>query len=207
MILASTSEVYGKNSHVPFVEDHDLVLGSTSKGRWSYACSKAIDEFLALAYCRDRGLPVVVARLFNTVGPGQTGRYGMVLPSFVRQALSGQPITVYGDGTQSRCFSAVDEVVRCLSALAETPEAVGKVVNVGSTKEVKILELAELVKKMTGSSSPIKMVPYEQAYKDGFEDMHRRVPSVDRLRDLVGFVPQMGIEQVVESVIRYYRER
>lgn len=206
VVLASTSEVYGKNRHVPFVEDHDLVMGPTSKGRWSYACSKAIDEFLALAYCRNQGLPVVVTRLFNTVGPGQSGRYGMVLPSFVRQALSGEPITVYGDGTQSRCFSAVPEVVRCLAALAETEAAVGQVVNVGSTQEISILELARLVKQMTGSTSPIKIIPYDQAYKDGFEDMHRRVPSVDKLRGLVGFVPQMGVDQVVESVIRYYRE-
>ncbi|MCB2192783.1 MAG: GDP-mannose 4,6-dehydratase [Deltaproteobacteria bacterium] len=207
VVIASTSEVYGKNDTVPFREDHDLVMGPTSKSRWSYACSKAIDEFLALAYWRARGLPVVVARLFNTVGPGQTGRYGMVLPSFVRQALSGKPITVYGDGTQSRCFSAVDEVVHCLSALAETPEAVGQVVNVGSTQEVSILGLAEMVKKLTQSDSPIKMIPYEEAYEEGFEDMPRRMPDVSKLRELVGFAPEMDIEQVVRSVIRYYRER
>jgi UDP-glucose 4-epimerase len=207
VVIASTSEVYGKNEVVPFREDHDLVLGPTTKARWSYACSKAIDEFLALAYFRARGLPVVVARLFNTVGPGQTGRYGMVLPSFVRQALSGKPITVYGDGTQSRCFSAVEEVVRCLSALAATPAAVGQVVNVGSTQEISILALAELVKKLSNSTSPIKMIPYEEAYEEGFEDMPRRMPDVSKLRDLVGFAPEMGIEQVVQSVISHYRER
>ncbi|MBU4277879.1 MAG: GDP-mannose 4,6-dehydratase [Proteobacteria bacterium] len=207
VVIASTSEVYGKNELVPFREDHDLVLGPTTKARWSYACSKAIDEFLALAYWRARGLPVVVVRLFNTVGPGQTGRYGMVLPSFVRQALSGKPITVYGDGTQSRCFSAVEEVVRCLSTLADAPAAVGQVVNVGSTQEISILELAKLVKKLTASDSPIKMIPYEEAYEEGFEDMPRRLPDVEKLRGLVGFVPEMGIEQVVQSVIRFYRER
>lgn len=207
VVIASTSEVYGKSDNVPFREDQDLVLGSTEKARWSYACSKAIDEFLALAYWRARRLPVLVVRLFNTVGPGQTGRYGMVLPSFVRQALSGQPITVYGDGTQSRCFSAVEEVVRCLATLAETPAAVGQVVNVGSTQEITIMELAALVKKLTGSQSPIKLIPYQEAYEEGFEDMPRRQPDVGKLRSLVGFVPEMGIEEVVESVIRYYRER
>ncbi|MBU1273825.1 MAG: GDP-mannose 4,6-dehydratase [Proteobacteria bacterium] len=207
VVIASTSEVYGKNDNVPFREDHDLVLGPTTKARWSYACSKAIDEFLALAYWRARGLPVVVARLFNTVGPGQTGRYGMVLPSFVRQALSGQPVTVYGDGAQSRCFSAVEEVVRCLSSLAASPAAVGQVVNVGSTQEITILALAELVKKLTASRSPIKMIPYEEAYEEGFEDMPRRLPDVSKLRELVGFVPEMDIMEVVQSVIRYYRER
>ncbi len=207
LVIASTSEVYGKNDVVPFREDHDLVLGPTTKARWSYACSKAIDEFLALAYWRARRLPVVVVRLFNTVGPGQTGRYGMVLPSFVRQALGGNPITVYGDGTQSRCFSAVQEVVRCLAALAGTPAAVGQVVNVGSTQEISILALAELVKKLTGSDSPIKKIPYEEAYEEGFEDMPRRIPDVSKLRSLVGFAPEMGIVEVVESVIRYYRER
>lgn len=207
VVIASTSEIYGKNDLVPFREDHDLVLGPTSKARWSYACSKAIDEFLALAYWKARGLPVVVARLFNTVGPGQTGRYGMVLPSFVRQALSGKPITVYGDGTQSRCFSAVGEVARCLSSLADTPAAVGQVVNVGSTQEISILALAELVKKLAQSDSPIKLIPYEEAYEEGFEDMPRRLPDVTKLRGLVGFVPEMGIEEVVRTVIRHYRER
>ena len=207
VILASTSEVYGKNDQVPFAEDHDLVMGPTVKARWSYACSKAIDEFLALAYYKARRLPVVVARLFNTVGPGQTGRYGMVLPTFVRQALGGQAITVYGDGKQRRCFSEVGEVVRCLAALAQAPAAVGQVVNVGSTQEISIGELAELVKKLAASDSPIKLIPYEDAYEEGFEDMQRRVPAVNKLQSLVGFTPQMGIQEIVGSVINYYRER
>jgi UDP-glucose 4-epimerase len=206
VILASTSEVYGKNDVVPFREDHDLVMGPTIKARWSYACSKAIDEFLALAYWRARRLPVVVTRLFNTVGPRQTGRYGMVLPNFVRQALMGQPITVFGDGKQSRCFSSVDEVVQALAALAESPEAVGQVVNVGSNQEISIASLAELVKEMTGSDSKITYVPYEQAYEEGFEDMARRVPDVSKLKSLVGFSPQKKIKDIVEAVITYYRE-
>ncbi|MCB2225679.1 MAG: GDP-mannose 4,6-dehydratase [Desulfarculaceae bacterium] len=206
VIVASTSEVYGKNDQVPFAEDHDLVMGPTSKARWSYACSKAIDEFLALAYHKARGLPVVVVRLFNTVGAGQTGRYGMVLPNFVRQALGGKPITVFGDGTQSRCFSEVGEVVKCLAALAAEPKAVGQVVNVGSTQEISIMGLAELVKELTGSDSPIRLVPYEEAYEEGFEDMPRRVPDVSRLESLVGFTPQMGIAPIVQTVIDHYRK-
>ncbi len=207
VVVASTSEVYGKNEVVPFSEDHDLVLGPTIKARWSYACSKAIDEFLALAYWRARKLPVVITRLFNTVGPRQTGRYGMVLPNFVRQALMGQPITVFGDGKQSRCFSSVDEVVEALAALADCPEAVGQVVNVGSAQEISIGELAGLVKEMTQSSSQITYVPYEQAYEEGFEDMTRRVPDVSKLNSLVGFTPQKNIQDIVASVITFYRER
>lgn len=206
VIIASTSEVYGKSDQVPFGEDHDLVMGPTSKARWSYACSKAIDEFLALAYAKARRLPVVVVRLFNTVGPGQTGRYGMVLPNFVRQALKGQPITVYGDGTQSRCFSEVGEVTGCLSALSQCPEAVGQVVNVGSVQEISIMALAELVKELSGSDSPIKLIPYEEAYEEGFEDMPRRVPDVSKLRGLINMAPEMGIADIVQSVIEYYRE-
>ncbi|MBI4798476.1 MAG: GDP-mannose 4,6-dehydratase [Desulfarculus sp.] len=207
VIIASTSEVYGKNDAVPFLEDHDLVMGPTSKARWSYACSKAIDEFLALAYHKARGLPVVVARLFNTVGPRQTGRYGMVLPTFALQALQGKPITVYGDGTQSRCFSYVSEVVTALAALAQCEAAVGQVVNVGSQQEISIAALAGLVKEVTGSNSKIVLVPYDQAYEEGFEDMQRRVPEVSKLKGLVGFSPQMGIREIVESVVAYYRER
>jgi len=207
VIVASTSEVYGKNEQVPFREDHDLVLGPTSKARWSYACSKAIDEFLALAYHRARGLPVVIVRLFNTVGPRQTGRYGMVLPTFVRQALMGRPITVFGDGSQRRCFSYVGEVVRALAALSQCPAALGQVVNVGSDQEISIAELAELVKEMAGSNSPITYVPYEEAYEEGFEDMNRRVPDTSRLRELVGFSPEMDIRSIVASVIDYYRRR
>ncbi len=207
VLIASTSEVYGKNEDVPFREDHDLVLGPTSKSRWSYACSKAIDEFLALAYHRARRLPVVVVRLFNTVGPRQSGRYGMVLPTFVRQALQGRPLTVFGDGTQSRCFSDVGEVVRALAALAHCPEAVGLVVNVGSRQEITIRELAELVIRLADSDSPITYLPYDQAYEEGFEDMARRVPDVGRLESLVGFAPSKPIEQIVQGVIHYYRHR
>ena len=207
VIVASTSEVYGKNETVPFCEDHDLVLGATNKARWSYACSKAIDEFLALAYHRARGLPVIVVRLFNTVGPRQTGRYGMVLPTFVRQALMGQPITVFGDGGQRRCFSMVSEVVEAMAALSQCPEAIGQVVNVGSDQEISIGELAQLVKEMTGSTSPIVQVPYDQAYQEGFEDMQRRVPSLERLQGLIGFSPRQGIREILSSVIDYYRQR
>ena len=207
VIVASTSEVYGKNDAVPFCEDADLVMGATTKARWSYACSKAIDEFLALAYRQARGLPVVVARLFNTVGPRQTGRYGMVLPTFVRQALMGHPITVFGDGTQSRCFSYVGEVVEALADLAACDDAMGQVVNVGSQEEICIWDLAALVKKLTGSSSNIVRVPYDQAYAEGFEDMPRRIPDVTKLKSLVGKSPQMGVKDIVKLVIEYYRER
>jgi UDP-glucose 4-epimerase len=207
VLVASTSEVYGKNDSVPFNEEHDLVMGPTSKARWSYACSKAIDEFLALAYHNARGLPVVVARLFNTVGPRQTGRYGMVLPTFVRQALMGQAITVFGDGMQSRCFSYVGEVVRSLTALAGSDDALGQVVNVGSNNEITIKDLAELVKKMTKSDSKIVLVPYDEAYQEGFEDMERRVPDTSKLKSLIGFTPNTKIEKIIESVIEFYRQR
>ncbi|MGD8561085.1 MAG: GDP-mannose 4,6-dehydratase [Desulfarculaceae bacterium] len=207
VIVTSTSEVYGKSNAVPFTEEHDLVLGPTSKARWSYACSKAIDEFLTLAYSRARGLPVVVARLFNTVGPRQTGRYGMVLPTFVRQALMGQPITVHGDGTQTRCFSFVGEVVEALAALAERPEAQGEVINVGSQQEITIAALAEMVKDLAQSTSKIVYVPYDEAFTEGFEDMARRAPDVSKLKGLVGKTPCRDIKSIVESVITYYRER
>ena len=180
MLIASTSEVYGKSDDVPFREDADLVLGATTKGRWSYACSKAIDEFLALAYWKEKQLPVVVVRLFNTVGPRQTGRYGMVIPNFVKQALLGHPITVYGDGTQSRCFTYVTDVVDALVKLAEHPDAVGQVFNIGNDhEEITILDLAQRVKARTRSKSEIEMVPYDKAYEEGFEDMPRRVPDLD----------------------------
>ncbi len=182
------------------------MMGATSKARWSYACSKAIDEFLALAYHHARGLPVVVARLFNTVGPRQTGRYGMVLPTFVRQALMGQPITVFGDGRQSRCFSYVGEVVEALADLAACPAAVGQVVNVGSSQEITIADLAELVKELAQSTSKTVKVPYDQAYAEGFEDMPRRVPDVSKLKGLVGHSPAMGIREITERVIAYYRD-
>src|SRR6188474_3329253 len=187
VLIASTSEVYGKSAIVPFKEDADLVLGATAKHRWAYACSKMIDEFLALAYWKERKLPVVIVRLFNTVGPRQTGQYGMVLPSFVRQALAGQPITVFGDGKQSRSFTYVADVVDALIALASEPRAVGEVFNIGNTGEVTIRQLAERVKNLTGSDSLIQYVPYDQAYEAGFEDMPRRVPDISKVKALIGF--------------------
>ena len=201
VLVASTSEVYGKSSKVPFSEDDDLVMGATNKGRWSYACSKAIDEFLALAYYKEKKLPVIVVRLFNTVGPRQTGRYGMVIPNFVRQALAGQPITVYGDGQQSRCFSDVSDVVRALIGLVEHQDSVGEVFNIGSQQEITILELAEKVKAMTKSDSEIVMVPYEKAYEEGFEDMPRRVPDTTKIRNLIGYEPSLDLEQILSRVI------
>ncbi len=207
VLIASTSEVYGASDQVPFREDGHLVMGATTKGRWSYACSKAIDEFLALAYYRERRLPTIVARLFNTVGPRQTGQYGMVIPTFVKQALRGEPITVYGDGTQSRCFGYVADVVDALVGLMDHPEAVGQVFNIGSTEEVTIRQLAETVRAMTGSGSEIVLVPYDEAYEEGFEDMPRRVPDVSKIRRLIGFHPETTLEQILQSVIRDSRGR
>ncbi len=205
VVLTSTSEVYGKANTVPFREDGDLVMGPTSKGRWSYACSKAIDEFLALAYHKEKRLPVVVVRLFNTVGPRQTGRYGMVIPNFVKQALLGHPITVFGDGTQTRCFTDVRDVVGQLTALAESPAAVGEVFNVGNDREeVTILELAKRVKARAGSKSEIVLVPYEKAYEEGFEDMQRRVPDLSKLRALTGYEPQVTLDEVLDRVVAYF---
>jgi UDP-glucose 4-epimerase len=189
-MIFSTSEVYGKSTNVPFGEDSDLVMGPTPKHRWACACSKAIDEFLALAYHRERRLPVVVARLFNTVGPRQTGRYGMVIPNFVRQALVGEPITVHGDGTQTRSFTFVGDVVRGLIALSQEPRAVGQVFNIGNTEEVSILELAKRVRAATKSQSEIVFIPYDQAYESGFEDMPRRVPDLTKIHGLVGYAPR-----------------
>lgn len=204
VLIASTSEVYGKTNKVPFSENDDLVMGPTFKGRWSYACSKAIDEFLALAYWKEKKLPVVIVRLFNTVGPRQSGRYGMVLPSFVRAALARQPLTVFGDGTQSRCFCHVDDTVGVLARLIEHPQAVGQIFNVGSAEEITIGELAALVKSMTGSASPIQYIPYERAYEEGFEDMQRRVPDISRIGNLLNFQPTRDIRQIVQSVIDYF---
>lgn len=201
VFLASTSEVYGKSWQAPFREDGDIVLGATSRSRWSYACSKALDEFLALAYHKDRGLPVVVGRLFNTVGPRQSGRYGMVLPRFIHQALTGKPLTVFGNGTQTRCFSAVSEVVECILALMDVPEAVGNVVNIGSVQEVTILELARRVVEITGSRSPIRLKPYDEAYPADFEDMQRRVPDVSLLMRLVGFAPGLPLDGIIRSIV------
>ena len=206
VVLASTSEVYGKNDRVPLSEDDDRVLGPTTKSRWSYACSKAIDEFLALAYHKERGLPVVIVRFFNTVGPRQTGRYGMVVPRFVRQALDGQPITVYGDGRQSRAFTDVEDAVRAMLALSRAPEAVGHVFNVGSAQEITIGELAERVKTLAGSRSPIVLVPYEEAYQPGFEDLRRRVPDIRKAEAFVGYRPEIALDETLQRVIRFIRE-
>jgi UDP-glucose 4-epimerase len=207
VIIASTSEVYGKAGKVPFCEDDDLVMGSTDKGRWSYACSKMIDEFLALAYWKEKRVPTVVVRLFNTVGPRQTGQYGMVVPRFVGQALRGEPITVYGDGSQRRCFTWVGDVVQALISLSEHPGAVGEIFNLGNTEEVAILELAERAKGLTGSASPIVFIPYEQAYAAGFEDMSRRVPSIEKAHRLIGYRPTIGLDGILKSVIEHLERR
>jgi UDP-glucose 4-epimerase len=207
VFIASTSEVYGKSTSVPFREDDDLVLGPTKKHRWAYACSKAIDEFLALAYWKEKKLPVVIARLFNTVGPRQTGQYGMVIPNFVRQALAGQPITVFGDGTQTRSFTYVGDVVCALVALVKEPAAIGQVFNIGNAEEISIRELAERVKKLTGSGSPIVTIPYDQAYEAGFEDMPRRVPDIARIHALIGYQPRVKLDEILTKVIEYFRER
>jgi UDP-glucose 4-epimerase len=201
VLIASTSEVYGLSEQIPFREDGNLVLGATTKGRWSYACSKAIDEFLALAYWREKQLPTTIVRLFNTVGPRQTGRYGMVIPTFVRQALAGEPITVYGDGSQTRCFTHVADVVGALLQLAEAPGAVGQVFNIGSTEEVSIGELAARVKARAGSASEIVRVPYGEAYEAGFEDMPRRVPDLTKIGNLIGYRPTRSLDQILDDVI------
>ena len=206
VVLASTSEVYGKSTDVPFRENAELVLGATSKHRWAYACSKLLDEFLALAYWKERKLPVVIVRLFNTVGPRQTGQYGMVLPTFVRQALGGQPITVFGDGRQTRSFTYVGDVVDALIALASEAGAVGEVFNIGNTTEVTIRHLAERVKALTSSESLIQYVPYDQAYEAGFEDMPRRVPDISKVKALIGFLPKLELDAIIERVIEYTRE-
>jgi UDP-glucose 4-epimerase len=207
VLVASTSEVYGLSAEVPFREDGNLVMGATTKGRWSYACSKAIDEFLALAYWREKKLPTVVVRLFNTVGPRQTGQYGMVIPTFVKQALSGRQITVYGDGQQSRCFGYVGDVVGALVKLMDTPEAVGQVFNIGSNEEVTIHDLAKRVKELTNSQSEITFVPYDEAYEEGFEDMPRRVPDITKVNALVGFRPEMTLDGILQSVINFHSGR
>jgi UDP-glucose 4-epimerase len=206
VLIASTSEVYGKSADVPFREDADLVLGPTAKHRWAYACSKMIDEFLSLAYWKERKLPVIVVRLFNTVGPRQTGQYGMVIPNFVRQALAGEPITVFGDGTQSRSFTYVGDVVKAMVALIDEPRAVGQVFNIGNGHEISIGELAAKVKQMTGSSSEIVTVPYEKAYEAGFEDMPRRVPDISRINALVGYTPTVELDETLRRVIEHFRQ-
>ena len=207
VLLASTSEVYGKGNGIPFSEEDDVLLGSTSRSRWAYAASKMVDEFLGLAYYREYGLQVVIMRFFNTVGPRQTGRYGMVIPSFIRQAIRNEPITVYGDGTQSRCFCDARDVVKALISLAKHQNASGQVYNIGSTEEVTIKELAERVIKITNSNSDIKYIPYDQAYAPGFEDMRRRVPDLNRIINFLDWSPQRSLDDILESVTKYELER
>jgi UDP-glucose 4-epimerase len=205
VLIASTSEVYGKSVNVPFREDADLVLGPSEKHRWAYACSKLIDEFLALAYWKERKLPIIIVRLFNTVGPRQTGTYGMVIPTFVRQALAGQPITVYGDGAQSRSFTYVGDVVRAMVALIDEPRAVGQVFNIGNGQEISIGALAERIKQVTESSSEIVRIPYDEAYEAGFEDMPRRVPDISKVRALVGYSPTVELDEILTRVVEHFR--
>ncbi|HJZ78293.1 MAG TPA: NAD-dependent epimerase/dehydratase family protein [Vicinamibacterales bacterium] len=207
VVIASTSEVYGKSEDVPFREDSDIVMGPTPKHRWAYACSKAIDEFLALAYWKERKLPVIIVRFFNTVGPRQTGQYGMVIPNLVRQALAGEPMTVFGDGQQSRSFTHVGDVVGALVKLVNEPRAVGQVINIGNTQEVSILQLAERIRDLCGSKSPIKFIPYEEAYESGFEDMPRRVPDLSRVKGLIGYEPKHQLDAILTQVIDYFRRK
>jgi len=207
VVIASTSEVYGKSPDVPFREDADLVMGPTPKHRWAYACSKAIDEFLALAYWKERKLPVIIVRFFNTVGPRQTGRYGMVIPNFVRQGLAGQPITVHGDGSQTRSFCYVGDVVEALQRLVAEPRAIGEVFNVGNDHEISILELAEQVRALTGGRSEIVKIPYDQAYEAGFEDMPRRVPDLAKIGHLVGYKPEVGLDEILARVIDHFQKQ
>ncbi|MBV8546999.1 MAG: GDP-mannose 4,6-dehydratase [Acidobacteria bacterium] len=207
VLIASTSEVYGLSTDVPFREDGNLVMGATTKGRWSYACSKAIDEFLALAYWREKKLPTTVVRLFNTVGPRQTGQYGMVIPTFVKQALAGRPITVYGSGEQTRCFAYVGDVVKALAALIDHEEAIGEVFNIGSSEEVSINTLAERIRTLTGSHSEIVHIPYSEAYEEGFEDMPRRVPDTSKIFSLLNFKPETTLDSILKSVIAYHSGR
>jgi UDP-glucose 4-epimerase len=206
VMIASTSEIYGKNENAPFKEDDDRVLGSTKVNRWGYSTSKAVDEILAFAYYRERNLPTIVVRLFNTVGPRQSPAYGMVIPRFVDQALKGEPLTVYGDGGQSRCFCHVSDVVRALSSLLDDPRAIGDVFNVGSTEEVTIAELARRVIEVTGSSSDVRFIPYDEAWEEGFEDMRRRVPDIGKVNELLGWTPRLTLDQIIESVASTVRE-
>jgi UDP-glucose 4-epimerase len=207
VFIASTSEVYGKSTAVPFREDADLVMGATTRHRWAYACSKALDEFLALAYWKEKKLPIVICRFFNTVGPRQTGQYGMVVPTFVRQALAGEPITVFGDGTQSRSFTYVGDVVGALLQLMVEPRAIGGVFNLGNSEEVTIRGLAERIKAVTGSRSQIEVIPYDEAYEEGFEDMPRRVPDLTKIRSLIGYEPKVDLDEIIERVVADFRAR
>jgi len=205
VIITSTSEVYGKNEQVPFKESDDSVYGPTVKSRWSYACSKAIDEFLSLAYYREKKLPVVIVRLFNTIGARQTGEYGMVVPTFVKQALMGHALTVFGDGSQSRCFTNVKDVVRAMVSLAELPEAVGQVYNIGSSEVVTIKDLACRIKELCGSKSEIQYIPYDTAFEAGFEDMYRRVPDLIKIHEAIGYKPMISLDQSIQEIIEYYK--
>ncbi len=207
VLVTSTSEVYGKSAKVPFSEDDDLVIGPSTRRRWAYACSKALDEFLAMAYWHHSRVPVTVARLFNTVGPRQTGQYGMVLPRFVQQALAGEPLTVYGDGTQTRCFCHVKDAVHALVRLMDYPQARGQVFNVGSTEEVSIRRLAERVIELAGSSSTIRLVPFEEAYGPDFEDMQRRVPDLTKIEKAIGYAPRYTLDDIIRDSIEYYLAR
>jgi UDP-glucose 4-epimerase len=207
VFIASTSEVYGKNDKIPFSENHDILLGPTTKSRWSYATSKALDEFLALAYWREKKLPVVIGRFFNTVGPRQTGRYGMVLPTFVNQALDGAPLTVFGTGRQSRCFAYVGDVVEAVLRLVSADRAIGEVVNIGNKEEITIADLASLVIERTGSTSLLEMIAYDQAYEPGFEDMSRRVPSLEKLMRLTGYSPSTSLSTIIDKVAADIRQR
>lgn len=207
VIIASTSEVYGKSDQKTFKEDGDLILGPTTKGRWSYACSKAIDEFLALAYWKEKKLPVVITRLFNVVGPRQTGRYGMVIPRLVKQALQNKPITVFGDGKQSRCFAHVKDAVGAILKLSATEKAIGEVINLGSDEEISIEELAKKIKEAARSKSEIRYIPYSEAYEEGFEDMRRRVPDLAKIKKLIGYKSKYSLDNIIKDVIEYYKGR
>lgn len=206
VLLASTSEIYGKNERVPFSEMADIIIGTTKKRRWSYACTKAIDEFLALAYYEEKNLPIIIVRLFNTVGPRQSARYGMVIPRFVKQALEGLPITVFGNGKQSRCFVHVKNVVEVFLQLIFQEQAWGEIFNLGSQEEITMAELARLVKELSGSQSPIVFIPPEEVYQEGFEDMFRRVPDISKIKQLINFTPTYSLQDIVSEVIHYYRK-
>jgi len=205
ILIASTSEIYGKLTNVPFNEDDDSLIGATTHHRWAYATSKALDEFLALAYHKEMGLPVVIFRLFNTIGPRQRGRYGMVVPRFVRQALSGVDITVYGDGNQSRCFCDVRDVIPAIRGLADSPEAEGRVFNIGAKEEITIIDLARKIKTMCNSNSSIILVPYEEATEQGFEDMRRRIPDTTRIHELIGWIPKIGLDQTILDIVSQFK--
>jgi len=206
VIITSTSEIYGKNNESPFKETADSVYGPTIKSRWSYACSKAIDEFLGFAYYHEKKMPLVIVRLFNTIGPRQTGAYGMVVPTFVQQALLGHSITVFGDGEQTRCFANVKDVVWAMAELAETPKAIGEVFNIGTAELVSIKELASRVKKLCNSDSEIVKIPYDKAYETGFEDMHQRKPDISKIQKLIGYRPKINLEKTIEEIIEYFKQ-